>query len=533
MNSNVSTFGSIKYETVKYSLVMPRGLKYLLKKRYLAILHLMDTVKDKSQQIRLKFSFFDPEVLEECAGLFEGIQALTIWCQNESKLEFPFDLMKNVRSLQLFDIHTLNSAVIQTAFENVETLVLHGGNFRRIENINPKKTLKSLQISFCHSLEFVLSLDDIPHISIYYCRPWAPEFPKNCQKFEYVSTKVSFQSLQDSLSSFGSKLLQLKLVGPFLCTFSDFSFCQNIPSVELTNTADGNTPAFPIVNCEDLSLSAFSLSSWNGQFMLSFTKLELANCRDLVYFPHMTNVRVVKITLCISLKSIPILAHLEWLEVQSCNELETVSFGPLLKSLKFRDCVKLLAVPALEPNLRFLNISQCWNLKVIPNTRNISQLEIIENFGITSLVGIQGDETNYLEMKRTVSLTNLHSVQNFNFCQNIYQLSLHTVGRNLTTCEGIANIHILSITNCIHLNTTLGLNNITGSVTFDKCIALKALIGLKNIPKVHLIYCNAVSNFNGLGNNQLLHVTGVPEFEKLHNQYKLFGAHREIFEHSA
>jgi hypothetical protein len=75
-------------------------------------------------------------------------------------------------------------------------------------------------------------------------------------------------------------------------------------------------------------------------------------------------------------------------------------------------------------------------------------------------------------------------------------------------CENIMNIHHLTIYACKNLASSKGLKNITESVNFQSCIALKSINDLQNIPVVTIEYCAMVTDFSGLGNNENLTMRG-------------------------
>jgi hypothetical protein len=92
----------------------------------------------------------------------------------------------------------------------------------------------------------------------------------------------------------------------------------------------------------------------------------------------------------------------------------------------------------------------------------------------------------------------------FSFCKNIYSLCLDNLD-GLISCENIMNIHHLKIVDCDNLKSSIGVKNITGSVVFECCGALKSL---QNIPEVEIIGCDHITDFSGLGNHEKLTLGG-------------------------
>jgi hypothetical protein len=134
-----------------------------------------------------------------------------------------------------------------------------------------------------------------------------------------------------------------------------------------------------------------------------------------------------------------------------------------------------------------------------------------------------------MEKRRVVRLSNLPAFSNFTICQNIYSLEL--VGLSwLDNCQGIGNIHSLTIDQCNLIVTTAGLGTVTGKIVLKNCGSLVALEGLMNIPEVEIFGCEKVHKLTCIGNHKLLRVQCCPLFKKLYDEYQNDGKHAEIFD---
>jgi hypothetical protein len=82
MNSNLSTFQPIKYETVHYTLVGPErwiNFEFCAEEyKEATVLQIISSVKDKSKQIAMRFKAVAKPWLLKYAHLFDGIGKFTV-----------------------------------------------------------------------------------------------------------------------------------------------------------------------------------------------------------------------------------------------------------------------------------------------------------------------------------------------------------------------------------------------------------------------------------------------------------------------
>jgi hypothetical protein len=71
-------------------------------------------------------------------------------------------------------------------------------------------------------------------------------------------------------------------------------------------------------------------------------------------------------------------------------------------------------------------------------------------------------KVDVIQEKRMVHLQDLPAITNFSFCQNIFSLELTDLS-GLRNCQGIGNIHHLTIDGGDTFYTTKGLGKVTGA----------------------------------------------------------------------
>jgi hypothetical protein len=107
VNSNLSTFQPIKYETVHYSLLGPdRWFEIDFcadENKEASVRQIINSVKDKSKQIPFRVKSVTQPVFLQYAHLFEGIGKLTLELVTFKK-DFPCAVFDKVRHLVLSDL---------------------------------------------------------------------------------------------------------------------------------------------------------------------------------------------------------------------------------------------------------------------------------------------------------------------------------------------------------------------------------------------------------------------------------------------
>jgi hypothetical protein len=159
----------------------------------------------------------------------------------------------------------------------------------------------------------------------------------------------------------------------------------------------------------------------------------------------------------------------------------------------------------------------------------VKKLEICECWNLCDLQQLTREwSIDFFQKKRVLCLSELQTLNEFSFCQNIYSLELVKLSL-LESCQGIGNIHNLTIQWCYKFTSTEGLGKVTGRLVLKDCCSLQILKDLKNIPKVEIQTCYQVSDFSGLGNHEFLLVRYCPNFKILLEEYRNEQMHQDIF----
>jgi hypothetical protein len=521
MNTNLSTFQPIKYETIQYS-ISANNSDLCEAYNEMVALQMIASVKDKFKQITVRLSNVDEKLIGKYAKLYDGVATLYLTRFTFPFNTMPFQLFTSITHLTLTDGNVYS--VVDFNLENLRTLIIWNCNFTGISSWNPSSKLQSVTITSCRWLRDIPPLDNIKIVDIDSCYNLTKfQTTGGHAKFSFVGYPgeyLSPESYQCMVQpSFYEGLDHLILDSQFPSKFLGFSLWKNITSVFLT-TNRRNIHSFPLFFGVELRLENFTLSAWNDcKELPNLERCVLTDCEGFHIFPASPVLTSLRVESCSDLKTIPSLPTLRVLNVQSCPLLEKIDDCPILTTAIIYDCTSLRDF-TLCLSLKFLRISDCKMLK----TLHVSPAAEIIN-------GETGPISNSnLQTKCCLLLgPNLPSMKKFAFCQNIYQVEL-TEMDTLVSLQGFHNISGLKITGCPNLITTKGIGKILKRITFEDCPRLIRLVGLQGIPEVFLDDCDDIVNFTGLGNHELLALTPNMEFSKLlkeHEQNKLL--HSEIF----
>jgi hypothetical protein len=338
-------------------------------------------IQDKSKQISLSFEDVDDSVMVKYSWSFEGVAKLSvrggITCDG-------FSIFRTVRHLILYNVNT--ELKVNLHLESTTRLRVSFCSFTEITAWN-SKTLQEVSINCCSSLKSCPPLDTIPVVSISFCCSTL------CNALQFGrQTKFSchFNTLEDSSlnnmfaqSIFYTSLQQLRLMGGFIVQFKDFSFCQNIPVLELNFSPGGQElPFIPVFRGKRIRLHNFSLSAWCGQVLPNIEQCHLYDCRNLFTFSEMPKLTRLQV-FCFELQVIPNLPSLNYLsmesckvkqiqlplqmikaEISNCEFLQDISGPGVPQSLTLHNCPRLKSLPARE-SIKHLTISYCKNLTTV------------------------------------------------------------------------------------------------------------------------------------------------------------------------
>jgi hypothetical protein len=460
------------------------------------------------------------------AYLFEGIRKLSV--ENTSfEKDFPFPVLKNICHLKLSGVGYQQPA-FQANFdlENLEILELNNCLIGKIVGWNSSKSLKKVITYCCSHLSSIPPLDDIPVVS--FTESYALTHflsSGNHEKFTYVGSPLDEATmLIMSQPGFYKSLQYFKLWHE--SNIADFSFCQNIPVVDLYNFVnlfsrnDFDYPSLPVLYGKELYICQFSLAQWKGQVSSTVVKCDLKSCIDLIEFPEMEALQSLILRDCDQLVGIPLMPSLKSLQIRDCPFLKTVSILPNLTEVLFERCRSFEDLSAFS-HVPVVSLFSCNKVTTILPLQRVSKLTIRDCTGITDLEKISNPQDDYMLSKRKVTIS---GVKISTKLQNIYHLVL-----DRCSVESVGNIHHLEIHYCASLITTKGLGSITGSFFLGNCGSLTSLHGLQNIPEVSISSCLNIVDFSGLGHHKKLTVRWNSVFEEMLEEFQNEKKHSELF----
>jgi hypothetical protein len=538
MNVSLSGFQSIKFETVHYSFVGPEKWSKLgITEK--GIVRILKSVKDKSKQITMRFEKAKQETVVRYAQLFNGIHKLSIEEQvrysirnkGAFKINFSFTVFDNIYHLKLANISGIKTLALNSP--KLCKLEVCCCQFEEIKTWNDGNPLQSLVylVSGHFSGPPIPTFKGISDVTI---NSWSQITPQSLGNHSSLTCNCLSASMPLEILHqpfLLQQLTSLTLECKFPVGYTDFSFCGQIQFLSLKQgryysyaSPTQNCPSFPVFHGQEIRLRRFSLVSWNGECFKNLKKCFLEDCKDLIQFPSAPVVQELEFTSCADLVSLPEeLPFLSHLKVSSCSKFQTLFFNPRLQETGLQYCSGDFKDYQFLSHVKSLELQGCAGIDNMFPFGKIKKLTI-QSCAALSMEGIAGtpqyQDNRMIHFKNVTSLTNLH------FCHHIYQLDLE--GIRLSSFKGIKNVHHLKIS-CSSLETTKGLENITGSLTIPSAWGLRSLEGVKNIPVVKISYGTYLNDFKGLGNHQELHMLRVPKFEKFLDQFRDKKEHSELF----
>jgi hypothetical protein len=340
MNSAVSFFGTIKYETAHFVVKVSADVFYNESKQ--SILDLFGKAKDASKQITMEFSEISEfEILDyyrKQPSFFEGVYKLALKSDGGHSLwtlkAFDFNQFQNIKRLELTEFRSIAS--INFDLIGLEYLDINSCLFRHITKWNSRKHLKRLFIRDCFVDVDLPSVDDIPSVSFTGDTPENLPFSTtgNHERVVLHTPCISVALMQTFTDdNFLGKLKHLELNGIFSVALDDYYYSawKDIAEVLLWNTLGLSRPSFPVFFGKEISLFSFSLSSWNNQILPKLKKCSLTSCHDLVHFPEAPVLVELSLSHCTLLESFSCLPSLRKLSISRCPNLKTIPAFPKLK----------------------------------------------------------------------------------------------------------------------------------------------------------------------------------------------------------
>eukprot|EP01040_Poterioochromonas_malhamensis_P007450 gene7450-8036_t len=517
VNTNVSKFQMIKFETVCYNLKGPevwsRQLTTMDERRVAHFLHFLTRkVKDKSKQIRLTIMKEIPlSLFLAHAHLFHGIHRLELkGIKDRSGNDFDFNLFNNIQEVSLSGFQGIEA--ISSGFEGVRSLEINFfSNLVSITNINGTNTLEKLAIKHCKAFgkcDFLLS--SLNHIEVNFCQ--SIQFHDSLsaapiRRLHIFHTQLDTKTIQQLYPIF-STLSCCSLASHLPAEFRDLQLLQNIPELYYQQLKSVDDIPFPLFYGTTLTLIGANLSLWEVSTRIhSFDliqRLEIASCKGLIHLPMMPELKSLKLENT-DLQIIPSLVKLKRLLIRDCDELVQINaFQPLLQEAVLEGCSKLSDLSFANRPIKSLRIRTLPVLTDVSMLSQVKTLEITQCDGLKSVNSLSG-RLGVENDQRTILLKNLQNVEDYSGLHNIYQLTLLYI-ETFTHLEGLHDINHLTIQECEKFTTTNGISRIHWSLTLQSCPKLKNVVGIAGIPEIAIKFCSKMVDFSHLKDHQTIRI---------------------------
>ncbi len=451
LNSSLTIFKHVKYETVYYNLRISwnQGIQTEKIIDYLVILY--ESVKDKSKQISLSLSGF----VQEVSSFIVGIHKL-VYRDYENRNMPQMSVFWNVYYRQLEGISDINHL---SGLSGVK--VLHIFSSESIERIDFIPGLKKLIIDSLPNLFDISDYRSIPAIEIKDCPKLNLRAVGKHERFCIIGSnhrididlsrfrKVRYLTIQDTSSKGLDKVLPSF---PYLTHLS--IYYSNISSEVL----------FP----STIRIAEFNECSFNDLFVLSKIKeLKFYNCKGREF----NNVESLSNAYGLGFYNIP--------ELQNVNCLERV---------------------------HDLSIVLCKKVKDISDLGRFHRLSVEDCKEVSSLVGLR-------EGNREISLYTQSTIIDFSPLGFIYKVTLSDFD-GLVDGKGLADVKILTICKCKHFKDTSALTMVQ-SLCLILCNQIEKLADVDYVPYIYLETCENLEDISCLGKQKSLIIKDCKTLQKL------------------
>jgi hypothetical protein len=361
MNTSLSVFQTVKFETVYYNLVGPEKWLYsgawsTEEQENFVTTIINHCVKDKANQISVSFSQATQEKILKHLHLFADIHKVTIAGRPAGVL-YPF--WEDDFSLQYFSNLThvvlMNIGLPElhfTGLPNVQKLELLNCAFASFQTASPTSSLTYLRVvKHLFHLQLPSSLENISVVEI---DGFLKDLPTlgNHKSFSLLPEK-SVLSLSDfnrmNQPSFYANLQYLKLHCELPVDFTDFSFVQNVAVLDLYCMSTwGQNYLIPVLTSTVIKLCSFNLQLWGNQPLPNARKIWLKTCYGIHTLPSMPWIRELSLLyLSINpseksiLEEVPSYLTLRKLIINTCPSIHKIGEYPVLKERNISGCPKL------------------------------------------------------------------------------------------------------------------------------------------------------------------------------------------------
>jgi hypothetical protein len=443
MNTNLSSFQLIRYETVHYTFKSPTKWHEINscaqkdQEEYLQFI--IANIKDKSKQISMTMSTKDYTKLLHIRNLIKGISSFS-FCGNygHMSLNFDFTIFQNIVEVSLENIHGIG--VIHSGLEHVQVLKLKNlTNLKEIQGINHAKNMKLLILMGCRQLTMIPSLDNIREVMILDTNILNFISNGSHRKFHYImNSKTIASSSLKSIEKFHSLDNLTLLCGfpiDYNCNLSNLSTIKSIhldiysanESVSLSNVF------FPSVyHGTELFLRNLHLSQWNysNLFFSNLEKLHLINCLEIELLPEMPCLKELKIKTCKQMKIIRSFPNLISMHLCFCPFLEKIEKQPLCKIANISDCNQIIELFGLV-DCENVTVLDCIKFSNVYSLRNVKELFLAGSF--PAITSFQGFQKTIYPLERSVFLFGFENLYQIDGLANCKQLHLELFNIHMIT----------------------------------------------------------------------------------------------------
>jgi hypothetical protein len=483
MNSSLSLFSAVKYETVYYIFSEVHEWKELFpefsdKQLRDYCKEMIDhNVKDKGKQIAMQIDFQLKSEINLYSELYQGIHLLIVnfaSCKCSPR-QFSFH---DIENLELSNFDSVRSLDEFLQLANIHVLRLSDfPELVDISRVKDIKTLKHVDLSDCPQLEDISPLKDFTESFFRQCCA-ATDF-SSLEKHEHI-TFSDFINDVTITSEHLSHLKMAKIIEIACKIESCSSLKENVGLLNLTLMNEATfSPVVPVLHSlVYLFLGHCDLSLWTpDQLLPNLQELTLRNCKG-VNFISFRNVNVLKLNYFHELPdeiNLSSFLKLQVLFVEGCNTVKEIISPLQLKDLNVFSCSKLTRISNLS-GVKILKVQDC---------KRFSELE-----GLTQLKSIALEDLPFyrdfsilLNVPR-VSLEGFNSALDISFAQHAKTLSLERCN-NLSYLSMLGNVDEIVICSCNNVKTLKGLDNVRKLSVWD--CPLRDLDGLSNNKEVRLL----------------------------------------------
>jgi hypothetical protein len=507
MNTNKSSFYSIKRQTIKFSL-------RFIRKRTLEIVPIVKKVAKKVEspkaQISLKVEFPYPDFFDSIIHTVPFLHALHVKSFGCDVTDFC--VFSNIPKVK---IQCDGISRITTGLQNIQYLSLSMCRLIRFYNFNESHSLKEFTLEYGDQDE-QLFLKELP-VRTDYNEQIRIIYAEKSNWFSPIRCSFKVKDATGFLY-----IVVLKLSGDFSSSQLDFDFIARIDEVDLSNTKGSESIVnFPVFKGRKLRLVGFRLSLWTEEREIStLQELSLTSCSLLFYeqmasprswgLPSMPSLRKLQLIKLENFRWLRTFPRCEYLILDSLDVLEAISSQPKLKQFEINNCLQVNNYSSLDDQIfSFVSIrsNRITDLRWARNSYKLTLADQDDGINLSDLL-----HDSFIPAERrqcSIATTRSIDLSPLSNWKRVLITSVDTFGDENDSSQ-LFNIHDLRITRCPNYRSTSNLHKIKNHVEISHCHDLTTLENLQHVPEVILYDLPRLTDFTGLGNNRVVGVEDVP-----------------------